>query len=50
MTTDALKLAADKHMARSHGYKLKGEPWKAIEHTQIAYHLTVARQLIEKMA
>jgi len=47
MTTDALKLAADKHMARAHGYKLAGDTWMSAEHTQIAYHLTAARKLME---
>lgn len=49
MTTDALKIAADKHMARAHGYKLAGDGHRAAEHSRIAYHLTAARKLMEEL-
>ena len=47
---DALKLAADKHLARAHGYKLAGDGGKAHEHTMVAYHLNAARRFMEACA
>lgn len=50
MTTDALKLAADKHMARAHGYKLAGDSVNAEMQNLIAMHLIAARKLMEACA
>jgi len=50
MTTDALKLAADKHLARAHGYKLAGDGENAWRHQGIAYHLYQARNMMEACA
>lgn len=50
MSTDELKIAADKHMARAHGYKMMGDNWLAYEQTQIAYHLMEARRIMAACA
>ena len=50
MTTDTLKIEADKHMALAHGYKTAGDRARAEDHRIIAHHLNLARLLMEAVA